>query len=75
MQTIRAGLPCPVLTGVPASRAICKRAAAAAQAGSAGATVGITTFDESAPADKLFAEFGSTVENIVSHAEALLKPH
>ncbi|GEM_PF-1616354 len=74
MQTIRAGLPCPVLTGVPTSRAICKRAAAA-QAGSAGATVGITTFDESAPADKLFAEFGSTVENIVSHAEALLKPH
>ncbi len=72
MQTIRAGLPCPVLTGVPASRAICKRAA---QAGSAGATVGITTFDESAPADKLFAEFSSTVENIVSHTEALLKPH
>jgi len=68
MQTIRAGLPCPVLTVLPACRAI-------AQAGSAGATVGITTFDESAPADKLFAEFGSTVENIVSHTEALLKPH
>jgi len=40
-----------------------------------GAIVGMTTFGESAPADKLFAEFGSTVENIVSHAEALLKPH
>ncbi|WP_313159582.1 transketolase, partial [Mixta calida] len=31
-----------------------------------GAIVGMTTFGESAPADKLFAEFGSTVENIVS---------
>ncbi|MGD8105284.1 transketolase [Pantoea sp. FN0302] len=40
-----------------------------------GAIVGMTTFGESAPADKLFAEFGFTVENIVSHAEALLKPH
>ncbi|MFH8132945.1 transketolase [Pantoea osteomyelitidis] len=40
-----------------------------------GAIVGMTTFGESAPADKLFAEFGFTVENIVSHAETLLKPH
>lgn len=40
-----------------------------------GAIVGMTTFGESAPAEKLFAEFGFTVENIVSHAEALLKPH
>ncbi|HCW48236.1 MAG TPA: transketolase, partial [Erwiniaceae bacterium] len=30
-----------------------------------GAIVGMTTFGESAPADKLFAEFGFTVENIV----------
>lgn len=40
-----------------------------------GSIVGMTTFGESAPADKLFNEFGFTVENIVSHAEALLKPH
>lgn len=40
-----------------------------------GAIVGMTTFGESAPADKLFNEFGFTVENIVSHAESLLKPH
>ncbi|WP_312242402.1 transketolase [Pantoea sp.] len=40
-----------------------------------GAIVGMTTFGESAPADKLFPEFGFTVENVVSHAEALLKPH
>jgi len=40
-----------------------------------GAIVGMTGFGESAPADKLFAEFGFTVENIVSKAEALLKPH
>ncbi|WP_313655507.1 transketolase [Pantoea sp.] len=39
-----------------------------------GAIVGMTTFGESAPAGDLFAEFGFTVENIVSHAEALLKP-
>jgi len=40
-----------------------------------GSIVGMTTFGESAPADKLFNEFGFTVENIVSHAEALLQPH
>ncbi|MFG1174348.1 transketolase [Erwiniaceae bacterium CAU 1747] len=40
-----------------------------------GAIVGMHGFGESAPAEKLFAEFGFTVENIVSHAEALLKPH
>ncbi len=40
-----------------------------------GAIVGMTGFGESAPADKLFPEFGFTVENIVSHARALLKPH
>ncbi|MCX8956727.1 transketolase [Erwinia psidii] len=39
-----------------------------------GAIVGMTGFGESAPADKLFTEFGFTVENIVSHAEALLRP-
>lgn len=39
-----------------------------------GAIVGMTTFGESAPASKLFTEFGFTIENIVSHAEALLKP-
>ncbi|AOE38709.1 transketolase [Pantoea agglomerans] len=39
-----------------------------------GAIVGMTTFGESAPASQLFPEFGFTVENIVSHAEALLKP-
>ncbi|KOA69274.1 transketolase [Pantoea sp. CFSAN033090] len=38
-----------------------------------GAIVGMTTFGESAPASQLFPEFGFTVENIVSHAEALLK--
>jgi len=40
-----------------------------------GAIVGMTTFGESAPADKLFNTFNFTVENIVSHAEKLLKPH
>lgn len=40
-----------------------------------GSIVGMTGFGESAPAEKLFPEFGFTVENIVSHAEALLKPH
>ncbi|MBA0035363.1 transketolase [Pantoea sp. BIGb0393] len=40
-----------------------------------GAIVGMTTFGESAPAGKLFPEFGFTMENIVSHTEALLKPH
>ncbi|PKH21719.1 transketolase [Enterobacterales bacterium CwR94] len=40
-----------------------------------GSIVGMTTFGESAPADKLFNEFGFTVENVVSHAEKLLKPH
>ena len=40
-----------------------------------GAIVGMTSFGESAPAGKLFPEFGFTVENIVSHTEALLKPH
>ncbi|PIJ51577.1 transketolase [Erwinia sp. OLTSP20] len=39
-----------------------------------GKIVGMTTFGESAPADKLFPAFGFTVENIVSQAEALLKP-
>ncbi|MCL6412872.1 transketolase [Pantoea agglomerans] len=39
-----------------------------------GAIVGMTTFGESAPASQLFPEFGFTVENIVSHAEALFKP-
>ncbi|MBW7982945.1 transketolase [Enterobacillus tribolii] len=38
-----------------------------------GAVVGMTTFGESAPADKLFKEFGFTVENVVAKAKALLK--
>lgn len=40
-----------------------------------GAIIGMTAFGESAPAGKLFPEFGFTVENVVSHTEALLKPH
>ncbi len=39
-----------------------------------GAIVGMTGYGESAPADKLFPYFGFTVENVVSHAESLLKP-
>ncbi|SFN12855.1 transketolase [Izhakiella capsodis] len=39
-----------------------------------GKIVGMTTFGESAPADKLFTAFGFTVESIVNHAKALLKP-
>ncbi|MFX2463252.1 transketolase [Serratia marcescens] len=38
-----------------------------------GAIVGMTTFGESAPAEQLFAEFGFTVDNVVSKAQALLK--
>lgn len=41
--------------------------------GLTGAIVGMTGFGESAPAEKLFPEFGFTVENIVHHAEAQLK--
>jgi len=37
-----------------------------------GAIVGMTTFGESAPADKLFPFFGFTVENIVAKAEKVL---
>ncbi|NRA20929.1 MAG: transketolase [Oceanospirillaceae bacterium] len=37
-----------------------------------GAIVGMTTFGESAPADKLFEHFGFTVANIVEKASALL---
>ncbi|MFS2222831.1 transketolase [Pantoea sp. B65] len=37
-----------------------------------GAVVGMTTFGESAPADKLFELFGFTVKNVVSKAKALL---
>ena len=38
-----------------------------------GAVVGMTTFGESAPADKLFPFFGFTVENIVEKAKKVLK--
>ncbi|MBS0971458.1 transketolase [Chimaeribacter arupi] len=37
-----------------------------------GDVVGMTTFGESAPAEKLFELFGFTVENVVSKAKALL---
>ncbi len=37
-----------------------------------GAIVGMTTFGESAPADKLFEMFGFTVDNVVAKAKALL---
>ena len=37
-----------------------------------GAIVGMTTFGESAPADKLFPFFGFTVENIVAKAKKVL---
>ncbi len=37
-----------------------------------GAIVGMTTFGESAPAEKLFEEFGFTVANVVAKAKALL---
>jgi len=38
-----------------------------------GAIVGMTTFGESAPAEQLFKEFGFTVDNVVTKAQALLK--
>ncbi|MFW0768058.1 transketolase-like TK C-terminal-containing protein, partial [Trabulsiella odontotermitis] len=37
-----------------------------------GAIVGMTTFGESAPAEKLFALYGFTPENVVAQARALL---
>ncbi|EOG1984587.1 TPA: transketolase [Proteus mirabilis] len=38
-----------------------------------GVIVGMHSFGESAPANELFAEFGFTVENVVTQAKALLK--
>jgi len=38
-----------------------------------GGVVGMTSFGESAPAEKLFKEFGFTVDNVVAKAQALLK--
>ncbi|WP_309297334.1 transketolase-like TK C-terminal-containing protein, partial [Pragia fontium] len=38
-----------------------------------GRIVGMHSFGESAPADQLFAEFGFTVDNVLTHARALLK--
>ncbi|MGK2960386.1 MAG: transketolase [Candidatus Malihini olakiniferum] len=38
-----------------------------------GAIVGMTSFGESAPAEKLFEVFGFTVDNVVTKASALLK--
>ena len=40
--------------------------------GTEGAVVGISTFGESAPADKLFELFGFTVANVAKTAKALL---
>ncbi|HFW3113731.1 TPA: hypothetical protein ACIBE2_004066, partial [Salmonella enterica subsp. diarizonae serovar 61:r:-] len=37
-----------------------------------GAIVGMTTFGESAPAEKLFEEYGFTVDNVVGKARSLL---
>jgi transketolase len=37
-----------------------------------GAVIGMTTFGESAPAEKLFDLFGFTVENVVAKAKAIL---
>ncbi|PIJ48977.1 transketolase [Erwinia sp. OLTSP20] len=37
-----------------------------------GAVVGMTTFGESAPAEKLFEQFGFTVDNVVAQAKAIL---
>jgi transketolase len=33
----------------------------------------MTSFGESAPADKLFAEFGFTVDNVVATVESVLR--
>jgi transketolase len=41
--------------------------------GLTGHVIAMSTFGESAPADKLFEHFGFTVENVVSKAEALLQ--
>ncbi len=38
-----------------------------------GAIVGMTSFGESAPAEKLFEVFGVTVDNVVAKDSALLK--
>ncbi|WP_075181422.1 transketolase [Pantoea sp. 1.19] len=40
-----------------------------------GSIVGMNGFGESAPADRLFAEFGFTADNIVAHAKRLLTVH
>ncbi|HVK99862.1 MAG TPA: transketolase family protein, partial [Dongiaceae bacterium] len=37
-----------------------------------GAVVGMTSFGESAPADKLFAQFGFTVDNVVAAVESVV---
>ncbi|MEE7533522.1 hypothetical protein IV503_17915, partial [Klebsiella huaxiensis] len=37
-----------------------------------GAIVGMTTFGESAPAERLYQHFNITVENVYSQAKALL---
>lgn len=37
-----------------------------------GAIIGMTTFGESAPAERLFSTFGFTVENVVAQANALI---
>ena len=40
--------------------------------GSSGAVVGIDRFGESAPAGKLFPEFGFTVDNVVAAIQGVL---
>ncbi|WFC29439.1 hypothetical protein PT008_04170 [Proteus mirabilis] len=44
-----------------------------AHVGLDGVIVGMHSFGESAPANELFAEFGFTVENVVTQAKTLLK--
>jgi transketolase len=40
--------------------------------GDGGAILGINTFGASAPGDKIIAEYGFTVDNVVSKVKALL---
>ncbi|MNE89237.1 Transketolase [compost metagenome] len=40
--------------------------------GEKGSIIGISTFGASAPGDKVIAEYGFTVENVVKHVKAQL---
>ncbi len=42
--------------------------------GSAGDVIGVTGFGASAPGEVLLREYGFTVENVIAHAKAVLKP-